>query len=168
MNNIFNKEKINHILIGLAFVIIGIILDQVTKALAVANLKGKPPVKVIKNFFYLTYTENDGAAWGIFEGKLWLFYIITILALGLFVYMLKDFDLKNNLLYSISLAIIISGTFGNFIDRVFRKYVVDFIDVDIFSYKSFPIFNVADIFLTVGVALLLFDILFGKSKHLLK
>ena len=163
-----NKEKLQHILIGLAFVIIGIILDQVTKYLAVSNLKGKPPVKVIKNFFYLNYTENNGAAWGIFEGKLWLFYIITILALGLFVYMLRDFDLKNNLVYSISLAIIISGTFGNFIDRVFRQYVVDFIDVDIFSYRSFPIFNIADIFLTVGVCLLLIDMLFGKSKHLLK
>lgn len=163
-----SKLKIQHILIGLLFVVVGIIIDQVTKYFAINYLKDQGSVKVINKFLYFNYTENDGAAWGMFEGKLWLFYIITIFALGLFVYMLKDFDLKNNLIYSIALSLIISGTLGNFIDRIFRKFVVDFIDMDIFSYKSFPIFNFADIFLTVGVGLLIFDMLFGKSKHLLK
>jgi signal peptidase II len=66
------------------------------------------------------------------------------------------------------MVLIIVGTIGNFIDRLFRKFVIDFIEIDFFFYKDFPIFNVADMCLTVGVILLLADIVFGKSGHLLK
>ena len=162
------NNKVKHMLIGIALVILGVAIDQITKLIALNNLKGKGSIKVIKNFISLNYTENNGAAWGIFSGKMWLLYIITIIALGIFTYMLKDFDLKKNTVYSLAMVLIITGTFGNFIDRLFRKYVVDFIEMDFFFYKDFPIFNVADICLTVGVALLLFDVLFGKSQHLLK
>lgn len=161
-------NKVKHMLLGIVIIIIGVLIDQGTKIIAFNNLRGKGSVKVIKNFFYLNYTENTGAAWGIFSGKMWMFYIITIIALGIFTYMLKDFDLKHNFVYSISMVLIIIGTLGNFIDRLFRKFVVDFIEIDFFFYKDFPIFNIADMCLTVGVILLLVDILFGKSSHLLK
>jgi signal peptidase II len=162
------KGKFINMLIGLGFIVLGVAIDQITKLIALNSLKGKGTVKVIDNFFYLTYAENTGGAWSIFSGKMWIFYIITMIALGMFVYMLKDFNLKDNTFYSISMILIITGTLGNFIDRVFRRAVIDFLDFNIFSYKDFPIFNVADICLTVGVAVLLLDILFGKSAHLLK
>ena len=78
---------------------------------------------------------------------------------------MKDFDLKNNFLYSISLILMISGTLGNFIDRVFRGEVIDFLHFIFFKY-DFPIFNVADICLTIGVILLAISVLFGKSDIL--
>ena len=161
-------NKVKHMLIGIGLIIVGVVIDQITKIIAYNSLRGKGSVKVIKNFFYLHYTENTGAAWGFLSGKLWMFYIITVIALGIFAYMLKDFDLKHNFVYSISMVLIIVGTIGNFIDRLFRKFVIDFIEIDFFFYKDFPIFNVADMCLTVGVILLLADIVFGKSGHLLK
>lgn len=162
------NNKVKHMLIGIIFVIIGIVIDQVSKIIAQSQLKGKGSVTLIKDFLHLHYTENTGAAWGIFSGKMWFLYIITIIALGIFTYMLKDFDLKSNTVYSISMVLIITGTLGNFIDRLFRKYVVDFIEMDFFFYKDFPIFNFADMCLTIGVVMLLIDIFFGKSNHLWK
>lgn len=162
------NDKIKQMLFGIILVIIGVVIDQVTKIIAINMLDGKGSVKVINKFIYFTYTENTGAAWGIFSGKMWLLYVITLLALGVFTYMLKDFDLKNNTIYSISMVLIITGTFGNFIDRLFRKFVVDFIEVNFFFYKDFPVFNFADMCLTIGVTLLIIDIMFGKSRHLIQ
>jgi len=163
-----NKLKVKQMMIGIAIVVALIIIDQVTKTIVVKNIKGQDNVVFIKNFITFTYVENDGGAWGVLSGRMWLFYAITIFAIGLFGYMMKNFDLKGNLLYSLSVSLMLSGTIGNFIDRLFRKIVVDFIDVDIFSYRSFPVFNVADMCLTVGVCLLIVDILFNKNSHFLR
>lgn len=162
------KNKVKPMIYAVIIIAVLILVDQVTKWMTVAYLKPKGSIPVIKNFFTLTYVENDGGAWGMFGGKMWMFYIVTLFAIGLFAYMMKDFNLQTNKIYSIALALIMSGTIGNFIDRIFRKFVVDFIEIDLFSYKSFPVFNVADICLTIGVGLLLFDLLFGKSAELLK
>lgn len=141
-------------------IILGCIgIDQITKAIVRKFLMPKKQIVVIKNFFNFTYVENRGGAWGMFGGKLWLFIIITVLALGVLFYLFKDFDLKNNPLYSVSLCLIIAGAIGNFIDRLALKYVTDFLDFIIFGY-DFPVFNVADICITVGVGMLLVKILF--------
>jgi signal peptidase II len=76
---------------------------------------------------------------------------------------MKDFDLKNNAFYSIALALVISGAIGNFIDRVIFKYVTDFLDFYIFGY-DFPVFNVADICITIGVIMLLVKITFFSKE----
>ncbi len=160
------------IVLGIIIIIVGIAIDQITKQIIIDNIKiigtdsfGRPipePIVVIKDFFSITYAENTGGGWSIFEGKMWFFYIITIIALIAFGYFMKDFDLKKYPIYSVSLILMITGTLGNFIDRIFKKYVVDFLDFIFFGY-DFPTFNFADMCLTAGVIGLVITILFRKS-----
>ena len=112
---------------GIIIIVGCVFLDQITKIIAKNILKPKGSVNVIKGFFKFTYLENDGGAWGIFGGKLVFFILITVAALGMMIYLLKDFDLNNNKLYSIGLCLVIAGTIGNFIDRVLYKYVIVFL-----------------------------------------
>lgn len=153
-----NMEKIKNMIIGIVIIIILIIIDQVTKYITRHTLENNSIV-VIKNFFNLTYVKNTGGAWGVLGGKLWLFIIITLVALGGMFYFFKDFDLKSNILFSIALCLLIAGAIGNFIDRLFIGYVTDFLDFNIFGY-DFPVFNVADICITLGVIALLIKLLF--------
>lgn len=110
-------------------------------------------ITIIENFLYITSHRNRGAAWGILQGQMWFFYIITLVVIvGIVYYMVKY--AKGKALLGLSLGLLLGGAIGNFIDRLFRKEVVDFVDTYIFSY-DFPIFNVADSALVVGVALLM-------------
>ena len=94
------------------------------------------------------------------KNKIWT--AITVVALLIYGYLYKDCNFKNLFIYSVALSLIVGGTFGNFIDRVFKDgKVTDFLDFIIFGY-DFPIFNVADMCLVIGVFLFGFDILFGK------
>jgi len=128
-----------------------IILDQWTKWLVVKYMALYERITVIENFFYMTSHRNKGAAWGILQGQFGFFYIITILFTIGIIYYLHKYG-KNHRGLAISLSFILGGAIGNFIDRLFRKEVVDFIDVMIFTY-DYPIFNLADSFLVVGVIL---------------
>lgn len=151
--------RYKRMIIGIILIVVGIVIDQLTKILSFKYLELNKTYKAVPGFkFYLL--ENDGAAWGIFSGKMWLLIIITLLAFGFFVYLMKDFDLVENPIYSASLILIISGTFGNFIDRIFLGYVRDFLT---FSFFNFPSFNFADMCLTIGVFFLTLDILFGET-----
>ena len=116
--------KVKNMIPGIILIVVGIMLDQVSKILIKTYLVKK--VSVIGDFFELIYVENRGAGWGMFKGQLWFLIIVTLIALGIFTYLMKDFDLKNRTMYSISLILMVSGTFGNFIDRIFRGYVIDF------------------------------------------
>lgn len=156
------KERFKKMIWGIIIIVGCIALDQITKAIVRVYLKPKGEVPVIKNFFSFTYVENQGGAWGILHGKLWLFILITVAALGVLFYFFKDFDLKNNAVYSIGIALLIAGTIGNFIDRIVLNYVTDFLDFIIFGY-DFPVFNVADICITCGVILLIIKIIFLSS-----
>lgn len=103
--------------------------------------------------------RNRGAAWGMLQGQMWIFYIVTIVVIiGVIYYFHKE--AKNKPLFAISLMILLGGAIGNFIDRIFRGEVVDFIDVliPIIRY-DFPIFNIADAALTISVIMLIFVIL---------
>ncbi|WP_430002761.1 signal peptidase II [Metabacillus fastidiosus] len=145
----------------IAILIIGI--DQWTKWLIVANMKLGESITVFENLLYITSHRNRGAAWGILEGQMWFFYIITAaVVIGLVYYMQKY--VKNNVLMGISLSLMLGGAIGNFIDRVFRGEVVDFIHTYIFSY-NFPIFNVADSSLCVGVGLLFIQMILDGKKE---
>ncbi len=145
------------LIVGFILVLIG--LDQLTKYLIVQNLVIGENIVVIKNFFTITSHRNTGAAWGILSGNMVFFYIITAVAGGLFYYLLKETDFKTQKLYTSGIILMIAGGIGNFIDRLFFKEVVDFIDIDIFNYTSFPIFNVADICLVVGMIVFALDVL---------
>lgn len=153
------KERIKKMVIGFLIIVISIILDQLTKYLARTHLESAGSITIIKGFFNLTYVENRGAAWGMLSGKLWLFYVITFVSLFVMGYLFKDFNIKDNALYSIGLALVIGGTIGNFIDRAIFKYVTDMFDFYIFGY-NFPVFNIADICLTCGVFLIVIKLIF--------
>lgn len=144
-----------------ALLIIGI--DQFTKWLVVKNMQFGESITVIENFIYITSHRNKGAAWGILQGQMWLFYIITIAVIIFLIYYLYKYG-KNNKLFSFSIALLLAGAIGNFIDRVFRQEVVDFIDTFPFGY-NFPIFNVADSSLTIGVILLIITMIREESKE---
>lgn len=139
-----------------------IALDQITKWKIVESMELGQSIVVIQDFFYITSHRNRGAAWGILEGQMWLFYIITtIVVIGIIYYMEKH--AKGKSLFQLSLAFILGGAIGNFIDRLFRKEVVDFLDTYIFTY-DFPIFNVADAALTIGVVLMFIQMII-ESRH---
>lgn len=140
-----------------------IILDQITKWLIVKNLELGESIKIIDNFLYITSHRNRGAAWGILQGQMWFFYIITVIVIiGIIFYMQKVIK-NNNRLTGVSLALMLGGAIGNFIDRVFRKEVVDFINTYIFGY-DFPVFNIADSALVIGVILLMIQMLLEERE----
>ncbi len=120
-------------------------------------------ITVIENFLYITSHRNRGAAWGILQGQMWFFYLITVVVvIGLIIYIQKL--KKQDKWFGIALALMLGGAIGNFIDRVVRKEVVDFVNTYIFTY-DFPIFNVADSALVVGVIIMFIMTLFeGKMK----
>lgn len=144
--------------------IIGIIIDQVTKIWAISNLKGKDSIIVIKDWLHLNYVENSGAAFGMFQDATIIFAIITIVVcFGISYYLLKN---SNNIdIYiKLPLVMIMSGAIGNLIDRLRLGYVVDFIYTPLGGIYDFPVFNFADIFVTVSAVFLIFVVYFLEGK----
>ncbi|MBP2256129.1 signal peptidase II [Virgibacillus alimentarius] len=141
--------------------IIGI--DQLSKWMVVKNMEIYDQITVIENFFYLTSHRNTGAAWGILEGKMNFFYIITVIVVIGVIFYLHKYGKENKLL-AVSLSFVLGGAIGNFIDRILHKEVVDFLDFIIFNY-DYPIFNIADSALVVGVILLLIFTFMDERKE---
>jgi len=137
-------------------IIISIILlciDQISKLLVVNLLTKTDSITIIKNFFYLTYINNDGAAFSILVGKRIFLILIAVLVIVMLIRYIKKNNIQNKL-ELVSISLIIGGSLGNLMDRVIRGYVIDFLDFKIFNY-NFPIFNLADTFIVIGVFLLL-------------
>ncbi len=157
-----NKPYLKRVLYG-AIVLVGILLDQLTKALTVTHLKPISSYPLWEGVLHFTYVENRGAAFGMLSEHRWVFMIFsTIAILGLCVYLFLDRSYLSDkredgsyppltLMTGASLAMIVSGGIGNMIDRIALGYVVDFID---FTLINFAVFNVADCFVTVGAVLL--------------
>lgn len=130
--------------------------DQITKIIVDHTLSLGASYSIIDSFFYFTYSHNDGAAWGIFSGKLELFFVIAIVAaVGLIYYFIQSEAYQK--LTRFGIVLIFSGMIGNLIDRVCLGYVRDFIDFIIFGY-DFPIFNVADMAITIGFILVIIEV----------
>lgn len=140
-----------------------IALDQWTKWIIDTKMELYESIPVIENFFYITSHRNTGAAWGILPGKMTFFYIITAIVVPGIIYYLQK-HARDDKLLAISLSLLLGGAIGNFTDRLFRKEVVDFLDFIIFSY-DFPIFNIADSALTIGVILLLIVTFLDERKN---
>ena len=135
-----------------------IILDQLTKQLITRTMEIGDSNPIINNFLYITYHRNSGAAFGILQGQMLLFYVVTTVAvIGILIWLFR-LDLKENRILAIALALILGGALGNFIDRVMYQAVIDFVQTVWWGY-NFPIFNLADSALVCGVILMLIDIL---------
>ena len=133
-----------------------IICDQVSKIAVLKYLKPIGTSVVIKNIFSLTYVENRGAAFGILQNSRWIFICATIIILAvLIIYKIKS--RPQGKIINTSLCLLISGAIGNLIDRIFRGFVVDMLEV---TFIEYPVFNVADCFVVVGAILLGIYIMF--------
>ena len=140
-----------------------LLLDQITKLFISSNMNLYDSIPVIENFFSITYVQNTGAAWSMLEGNMIFFYFISILAIVCMLAFYKSSDCDEISAWGI--ALMMGGTFGNFLDRLRLQYVVDFLDFIIFGY-DFPVFNVADIALCVGVGVILLAFLLeGLRKN---
>ena len=132
--------------------------DQLTKLLAVKNLKGKADIPLIPDVLYFQYLENRGAAFGIFQDRKIFLVLLTSLILVGVCYVLWKIPADKKYIYLKLLCFLITaGGIGNLIDRVRRNYVIDFI---YFAPIDFPVFNVADIYVSVGMVFLFTVVLF--------
>lgn len=127
------------------------VLDLITKYM-IQNHIALQNVEIIKGFFSLTYAENTGMAWSLLSGKQAFLSIVSAIAIGVMIYYVVAKNLDR--FTKIALALMIGGAAGNLFDRLFLGYVRDFLDFIIFGY-DFPIFNVADSALSIGVILLI-------------
>ncbi len=141
--------KLKHVVLLVAVVL----LDQLSKWGIQSSIDLSESIEIIPDFFHITYVHNTGAAWSMLEGKMVFFYIITVLFLIGMVYFYRTLD-KKDWISQIGVILMIAGALGNFIDRLFLQYVRDFLDFIILGY-DFPIFNIADISLCVGVGCVL-------------
>lgn len=138
-----------------------LLIDQVTKALASIYLTLNKSIDIITNFFSLTLTNNYGAAFGIFKYSNTLLIIATLIILIILYKYMHSF--KKNMRNKIAFGFILGGVFGNLIDRIIKGYVIDFLDFKIFNY-DYPVFNVADIAIVIGVILLGYAIIRKEDK----
>lgn len=129
------------------------LIDLVSKQIVSHTLSLYNSIEVIKNFFYLTYTKNTGAAWSILKNERILLLILTVLVLFIINRYLNKESIKKN--EEIIYGLIIGGILGNFFDRLIYGAVIDFLDFKIFGY-DYPIFNLADSFIVIGIILLIF------------
>lgn len=155
------NKKGRGILAILAIIIITVLVavDQLTKLYAINVIKPQRFVTVIENFYYFTYVENRGAAFGMLQNRQLFFIIVTLVIFAVLGYVLVKYKIEGKLFY-IATILIIAGGFGNLIDRIFRGYVVDFLQFSFFS----PVCNLADYYITVGAVLLIISVTFCKKN----
>ncbi len=150
------KDKMINLITWAVSSFVLVMADQYTKALAVSHLKNKPSHILIDGVFELLYSENRGAAFGMMQGQQGFFLIIAAVVLSAAIYMMWRMPSWQNRRYhwlKVCIIMITAGAIGNMIDRVSLGYVVDFL---YFSLIDFPIFNVADIYVTCATAVLIF------------
>jgi len=146
-----------------ALIILGVVLaDQISKWLILELLS--EPVSIIPHVLSFEYATNTGMAWGMLKDHRWVFMTLSVVALVGFTYLYYKEVKKPHLLFTVAVGFILGGGVGNMIDRLFREGggVVDFFRTD---FIDFPIFNVADVFITVGGALLVIYMIFLDKKQ---
>ena len=145
-------------IIPLIAAVLLVAVDQITKYIALTQLKPIGSVTFIDGFMDFTFVENRGAAFGIFSGKTWLLLVISIIICAVLVWeMTKMPKTKEYRKLRVTFVLILSGAVGNIIDRALRGYVVDFFE---FTFIKWPVFNMADIYVVVGTIVMAVIIMF--------
>lgn len=153
----FTNKKFLYIFDVILFVLL-IVIDRVTKYFAFIKLNGRPSFPVINGVLEFRYLENTGAAFGLLKNQISFFIFVTIIVLVTMAYIIVKLPSKSkNIAANICLVFIAGGASGNMLDRILYKHVIDFIYI--ISLK-FPIFNVADIFVTISTILLVIILIF--------
>lgn len=143
-----------------AVAIITLLIDQISKGVVEIYCELGKKITIIKDFFNITYYQNSGAAWSLFDNKRILIIIISLIAMIIiyrFMYVFKK-NKRNN----IAFGLLFGGIVGNLVDRVLFGYVRDFLDFYIIKY-DYPVFNVADIAIVIGIILLIVAVLKGED-----
>lgn len=147
--------------LGIAVVLM-VVADQLTKYWAVLGLKGAAAFPLIEPIIGLNYVENTGASWGILKDMWLLLVILSVASMFVLGYLLLRSYIQSKWVLVVGLTMTLAGGLGNLIDRVFRGYVVDFLE---FRFVDFPIFNLADVFVCCGVSLVAIHVFFfDKAK----
>ena len=131
--------------------IVIVLIDQIIKLFC---LKINNDIILIKKILYLTKAFNDGAAWSILSGKIWLLILVALISVSIVIYWIKDKELGK--LGVLTYGLLLGGIIGNLLDRIFRGYVIDYIGVMILNYQ-FPIFNFADSCIVIAVIILVLN-----------
>lgn len=139
-----------------------LLLDQFIKLIISKYLELGQTVKIIPNFFSIIYLKNTGAAFSILEDNTLLLIIISVIIIIIINKQIKK-EQEFTKLNTISLGMVMGGIFGNLIDRILHHGVIDYLAFNIFNY-NFPVFNLADIAITIGAGLLILDIILEKKK----
>ena len=140
-------NKKNTLVFSTALLIV--ILDQFTKFLVKQNFQLNQSIPIIKNILHLTYITNTGSAFGLFKGLNWFFVFFSVIVIIAIFYYLERI-VKNEKLLQFAAGLLLGGTIGNLIDRVAYGAVIDFID-----FRVWPVFNIADSAVTIGVIILI-------------
>lgn len=143
--------------------ILVLLFDQITKYFARIYLKETDGIRIIGDFFRLTYVENRGAAFGILQHQKIFFIITTIVIVGAIIYIKYKYRRVLTKVGNLALYLILSGAVGNLIDRVIFSYVTDFLDFRFGNIYNFPVFNIADISIVIGTVLIICFILSNKE-----
>lgn len=157
------KKTYINLIIDFVFALVLVVFDQYTKAWASVNLKDKPAISLIPGVLELNYLENKGAAFGMLQNQRIFFVFVAVVILACIIYILIKAPCERRyVILHILLSLIAGGAVGNMIDRVSLNYVVDFI---YFKIIDFPIFNFADIYVTVSTAILIIILLFVYKEN---
>ena len=156
-------------------IVLGVILDQLTKLIVATNMYIGESIPVIKDVFHFTFVLNPGAGFGMLEDQRWVFMVVStvaIVAFSLYLYL----GHAENTLFGVAMAAVVSGGIGNMIDRTFFGEVIDFIHTPFVKYprftdygvfwSDFPVYNIADCFVTVGAALLILSLIISLRAEI--
>lgn len=158
-----NVAKRKMFFLDLLIAALGVLLDQATKQLAVRHLKNQPDIPIIRDVFELHYLENYGAAFGFFQNQKVFFIIMTLLVLTVVLYVVWQMpSTPKYRLIHIMCGVLMAGAVGNFIDRIRLDYVIDFF---YFKLINFPVFNVADIYVSLICVAGVLLVFFGPYKE---
>ncbi len=137
--------------------IIIFVIDQLAKGYITASMRLGQSIPVVKDYFYITYVVNPGAAFGIFEHQRLFFIIVALLFVAAIVFF-REKILKENTLFQWGVGLLMGGAIGNLYDRLQNGLVIDF-----FDFRFWPVFNIADVAICIGAALIMFDVCFRRG-----
>lgn len=164
IDKITRKRITRKFILYAALIFILFAIDQYTKQLAVIHLKDGKDFILIKNILSFSYLENTGAAWGVLSGKITLFAAFTCILILLILLIMIRLERMGGIKYCLlqfDMAILLAGAIGNLADRLINGYVVDFIKTD---FMNFPVFNVADCYVTLSMIILIIFLLFFMKE----
>ena len=141
-----------------------LILDQIIKIIIKYNMNLYDKIIIIKNFFSILYLKNTGAAFSLFKDSTFILIIISVIFIIILDKYIRKEQNSLNKIDILSFGLIMGGIFGNLIDRIIHKGVIDYLSFRFFSYY-FPVFNFADISITVGIALLIISTIINEKKQ---